>query len=95
MSLTIQHHIASLEVTIEKSLCIIGIGQVFSKQAEVGLELQFMEINLSGLQKTVFEIVQVKEHRIAIKRRLWITVGKIEAIGTRHLNTRQLTYGAT
>ena len=92
-SLAVQHHIPCLEVTIEESLCIVGIRQVLGQQAEVGFQLQLMEVNFRSLQEAVFEIVEVEEHRVAIESGLGITVGKVKAVGTHQLNLGQLTDG--
>ena len=54
-----------------------------------------MEVDLGSFQETVFEVVEVEEHRVAIKRRLRIAVGKVKPVGSRHLDSRQLADGAT
>ena len=89
-----QHHIPCLEVTIEESLSIVGIRQVLSQQTEVGLQLQLVEVYLRSLQKTVFEIVEVEEHRVFVEGGLRIAVGKVKTVGTHHLNLGQLADGA-
>ena len=90
-----QHHVTCLEITIEEALCIVGIRQVLGQQTEVSLELQLVEVDLSSLQETVLEVVEVEEHRVAIESGLGIAVGEIETVGTSHLDTRQFTDGTT
>ena len=88
-----QHHITSLEVTIEEALLVASLRQIFCQQAEVGLQLQLVEIKLSGFQETVFEIVEVEEYGVGVKFRLWIAVGEVKLTGSTQLHIRQFTDG--
>ena len=96
IALAVEHHVARLEVTVEETLHVRhGVvkicGQVLGKEAEVGLQLQLMEVDLRGLQETVFEIIEVEEHTVHIKLCLGIAVGEVEPAGTAHLDVRQFT----
>ena len=48
-----------------------------------------MEVNLSRLQETILEVVQVEEHRIRIESRLWIAVREVELTGSTQLHIGQ------
>ena len=94
-SACIEHHIAGLKVAIQETLLVICCRQVFRQQAEVGLEFQLMEIELCGLQETVFEVVQVEQHGISIKCGLRITIREIKFAEASQLDVGQLSDGAT
>ena len=51
-----QHHIPRLEITIKEALALLS-RKIFGEHAEIGLQLEFMEIQLGGFQETILEIV--------------------------------------
>ena len=51
-----------------------------------------MEIEVGGLEKAVFEIVQIEQHTLCIKHRLRIAVTPIKSSGTPHLDIGQFAH---
>ena len=104
ISIVVKHHIAGLKVAIEETIhgrsfqiscreILIG-RQILSKEPEICLKFQFVEVKLGGFQEAILEIVQIEEHAVLIELRLRITVGEIQPTGTANLDVRQLTDGA-
>ena len=99
----VEHHVTGLEVAIEEAVNdrrlqvsfneILISREVLCEKAEVSLQLQLVEVELSSFQETILEIVEIEEHAVDIKFRLRIAVGEIEAPGTTHLDIRQFTDG--
>ena len=89
----VEHHVSRLEVTIEETIphLVRVVRQILGKEAEIGLELQLMEIELSGFQEAILEIVQVEENTIDIKLCLWVAVGEVQLTCATYLNIRQFT----
>ena len=87
-----QHHITRLEVTIEEAVAIFS-RKVFGQHAEIGFELQFVEIQIRRFQEAVLEIVEVEEHAILIEGGLRIAVFPLESAGSAHLDIGQLADG--
>ena len=93
MAGTVEHNIARLEVAIEETVRLLG-GQLLGKEVEVGFELEFMEVEVGGLQETVLEIVEIEQHTVDIKLRLGMALAEVEPTGTTNLDMGQLTDGA-
>ena len=91
----VEHNVTCLEVAIEEAVAngILIVGEILGKEAEVGLELQFVEVDLGGFQEKVFEVVQVEEYAVDIELGLRIAVGVVESAGTSYLDVRQLADG--
>ena len=98
IAIVVKHHIAGLKVAIEETIhgrsfqiscreILIG-RQILSKEPEICLKFQFVEVKLGGFQEAVLEIVQIEEHAVLIELRLRITVGEIQPTGTANLDVR-------
>ena len=87
------HHIPCLEVAIQEALLVAGLCQVLGQQAEVGLQLQLMEVELRSLEEAVLKVVQVEEHGVLVERRLGVAVREVELAGAPQLYVRQLADG--
>ena len=90
IAIMIEHHVASLELAIKETLAYIIsiVRKVLRKQAEIGLKLQFVEIDLRCFQETILKIVQVEQNTIYIKLSLRIAVGEIELLCPTNLDIR-------
>ena len=88
----LQHHVSCLEVAIEESLLLLS-RQVLCHQAEVGFQLQLVEVELGGFQEAILEVVEVEEHGVDVESRLGIAVGEIKPAGTSHLDVGQFADG--
>ena len=86
------HHVAGLEIAVKEVVAVFG-RQVFGKHTEIGLELQFMEIQVGRLQETILEIVEVEQHAILPESRLRIAVLPVQSDGSPHLYVGQLADG--
>ena len=94
-AIAVQHDIARLEVTIEETLRVLLGSQVLGQQAEVGLQLHFVEVELGSLQETVFEVVEVEQDGIGVELRLRIAIDEVQFVGTIQLDVRQFADGTT
>ena len=84
-----QHHIARLEVAVEK---IIGFGgqQKFRQAGEIILQRLLAEGNSGKAQKIILEIVQIPGDGLAVEAIAGIADFVIEVASGLHLKTRQL-----
>ena len=71
-------------------MLVAGSSQVLGQQAEVGLELQLMEVELGGLEEAILEVVQVEEHGVLVEGGLRIAVREVELAGSTQLDIGQL-----
>ena len=92
VALAVEHHIPCLEVAVHETVGVL-CHQVFGKQAEVGLQFQFVEIEVCGFEETVFEIVEVEQHVLLIELRLGVTVLPFEPPCATYLEVGQLPDG--
>src|SRR5574344_100375 len=89
ISLSIEHYIARLEVTVKEAVAPL-CHQIVGKKLKTSFQLQFVEVESRLLQKTIFEIVKVEQHAVLIKIRLRVAVGEIQLARTSYLDIRQL-----
>ena len=92
MATGIEHHIARLEVTVEKRPLRgnVGLHQVVGKTLEILLQPYLVEIHSAGLQEAVFEVVEVKMNVHLVHSGLRVAVGEIQPLGTPYLEGGQL-----
>ena len=93
LSLAVKHHVACLEVAVEETVGRFG-RQVAREHTEVGLELEFVEVELSSLEETVLEVVEVEAYTVLVELWLRIADRPVEPAGTAQLYIGQFADGA-
>ena len=87
----IEHNVACLEVAVEERVDILR-RKILGEEAEVCLELQFVEVEPRRFQEAILEVVEVEEHAVLVELGLRIAVLPVESACSAYLYVRQLAY---
>src|ERR1017187_49162 len=89
-----QHHVARLEVAIEKRVAARGQEKP-GQTAKIALQLLLVEGNSRQLEKVILEVVQVPRNRLAVKAGAWITDFVVQVPRSLDLEPRQVRHHLT